>query len=210
DDLPCMDNDDLRRGKPTCHKKFGEAIALLTGDALLTLSFEWLAKSKIKNPARKAELISALAEAAGHFGMIGGQTVDIEETGCSPGEEKLLFIHHHKTADLIKASVVIGGISGNADERQIKKLSNFGFNIGMAFQFIDDILDYTQTSDTMGKTAGKDQAAGKVTAVSVFGLEETTSRAEKYKTQALKILKETDFEKSVLADISCFITKRVF
>ncbi len=165
DDLPCMDDDDLRRGKPTCHKKFGETIALLAGDALLTLAFEWAARAEISNPNRTSEIIVELAKAAGHAGMVGGQVVDIETTGFSPSAEVLQFIHHHKTADLILAAVVIGGIAGNGDKNQIENLREFGINLGMAFQYIDDILDCSESSDTIGKTAGKDIAAGKITAV---------------------------------------------
>lgn len=210
DDLPCMDNDDLRRGKPTCHKKFGEAIALLAGDALLTLAFEWAAQAKISNPNRTSEIIIELAKTAGHAGMVGGQVVDIETTGISPSAEILQFIHHHKTADLILAAVVIGGIAGNGDKNQIENLREFGINLGMAFQYIDDILDCSESSDTIGKTAGKDKAAGKTTAVSVFGIEKAKEIAEKYKEQSMNTLINAGWSKNELSEIAEFVTGRSF
>lgn len=210
DDLPCMDDDDLRRGKPTCHKKFGETIALLAGDALLTLAFEWAAQAKISNPNRTPEIIIELAKAAGHAGMVGGQVVDIETTGISPSAEVLQYIHHHKTADLILAAVVIGGIAGNGDKNQIEKLREFGINLGMAFQYIDDILDCSESSATIGKTAGKDKAAGKITAVSVFGIEKAKEIAEKYKKQSMNTLINTGWGKTELSEIAEFVTGRSF
>jgi len=210
DDLPCMDDDDLRRGQPTCHKKFGEAIALLAGDALLTLAFEWAAKAEILNSNRTAELIYELAQFAGHCGMVGGQVVDIESTGTIPTEGTLQFIHQHKTADLITAAVVIGGIAGNADISQIEILRNFGKNLGLAFQYIDDILDCTESSAKIGKTAGKDIAVGKTTAVSIFGIEKAKEMAEKYKTEAINSLINAGWEDNSLSEIAHFVTSRKF
>jgi len=208
--LPCMDNDDLRRGQPTCHIKFGEAIALLAGDALLTLAFEWTSKAKTSNPSRNSEITSALAEFAGHCGMVGGQVVDIEATGTIPSVETLQFIHLHKTADLIAAAVVIGGIAGNASEKQIELLKQFGVNLGLAFQYIDDILDCTESSDGIGKTAGKDIAAGKTTAVSVFGIEEAKKIDGKYKTLAINTLINGGWKNSDLSEIADFVIGRSF
>ena len=210
DDLPCMDDDDLRRGKPTCHKKFGETIALLAGDALLTLAFEWAARAGILNPNRNSEIIIELAKAAGHAGMVGGQVVDIETTGIPPSAEILQFIHHHKTADLILAAVVIGGIAGDGDKNQIENLRKFGINLGMAFQYIDDILDCSQSSDTIGKTAGKDKAAGKITAVSVFGIEKAKEIAGKYKKESMNTLIHAGWSKNELSEIAEFVTGRSF
>ncbi len=210
DDLPCMDDDDLRRGKPTCHKKFGETIALLAGDALLTLAFEWAARAGISNPNRSSEIIIELAKAAGHAGMVGGQVVDIETTGISPSVDILQFIHHHKTADLILAAVVIGGIAGNGDKDQIENLRKFGINLGMAFQYIDDILDCSESSATIGKTAGKDKAAGKITAISVFGIEKAKEIAEKYKKQSMNTLINAGWSKNELSEIAEFVTGRSF
>jgi len=210
DDLPCMDDDDLRRGKPTCHKKFGETIALLAGDALLTLAFEWAAQAKISNPNRTPEIIIELAKAAGHAGMVGGQVIDIETTGISPSAEILQYIHQHKTADLIQAAVVIGGIAGNGDKNQIENLREFGINLGMAFQYIDDILDCSESSATIGKTAGKDKAAGKITAVSVFGIDKAKEIAEKYKKQSMNTLINAGWGKNELSEITEFVTGRSF
>ncbi|RLD12274.1 MAG: polyprenyl synthetase family protein [Chlamydiae bacterium] len=210
DDLPCMDDDDLRRGKPTCHKKFGETIALLAGDALLTLAFEWASKAKTSNPNRNSEITLELAKFAGHCGMVGGQVVDIEVTGAIPSAGNLRFIHQHKTADLITAAVVIGGIAGNASEKQIEFLRTFGINLGLAFQYIDDILDCTESSEMIGKTAGKDVAAGKTTAVSVFGIEGAKEIAEKHKTMAINTLIDAGWENSNLSEISEFVIGRSF
>jgi len=210
DDLPCMDDDDLRRGKPTCHKKFGETIALLAGDALLTLAFEWASSAKTSKKHRNSEITCELAKFAGHCGMVGGQVVDIEATGTIPSVETLQFIHRHKTADLITAAVVIGGIAGNASKKQIESLRQFGINLGLAFQYIDDILDCTESSDTIGKTAGKDVAAGKTTAVSVFGIEKAKEIAGKYKTLAINTLIDAGWENSKLSEISDFVIGRSF
>jgi len=210
DDLPCMDDDDLRRGKPTCHKKFGETIALLAGDALLTLAFEWASSAKTLKPERNSEITLELAKFAGHCGMVGGQVVDIEATGTIPSAGNLQFIHRHKTADLITAAVVIGGIAGNASKKQIEFLRQFGINLGLAFQYIDDVLDCTESSDTIGKTAGKDVAAGKTTAVSVFGIEKAKEIAGKYKTLAINTLIEAGWESSNLSKISDFVIGRLF
>jgi len=210
DDLPSMDDDDLRRGKPTCHKKFGEAIALLAGDALLTLAFEWIVSARIADQNRSSEIINELAKAAGHAGMVGGQVIDIEDTGTVSSEENLQFIHRHKTADLIAAAAVIGGISGNADKEQIEQLRDFGINLGLAFQYIDDILDCTESSEMIGKTAGKDIVFGKTTAVSVFGIEKAKEFAEKYKENSMDTLIDAGWGKSVLSEIADFIIERSF
>ena len=210
DDLPCMDNDDFRRGKPTCHKKFGETIALLAGDALLTLAFEWITKAEISNLDRKSEMICELAKAGGHAGMVGGQVVDIESTGTHSSTEILQFIHQHKTADLISAAVVIGGIAGNANDKQIELLRKFGTNLGLAFQYIDDILDCTESTETIGKTAGKDIAAGKITAVSVFGITKAKEFAEKYKTLSINTLIDAKWQRSNLSEIANFVIGRSF
>ena len=210
DDLPCMDDDDLRRGKPTCHKNFGEAIALLAGDALLTLAFEWAAQAKILNTNRNTEIVCELAKYAGHTGMVGGQVADVESTGIVFSSEILQFIHYHKTADLITAAVVIGGIAGNASKNQIELLRKFGLNLGLAFQYIDDILDCTESSDMIGKTAGKDYVSGKTTAVSVYGIEKAKKIAEKYKSLSINTLIDAGWENSQLSEIADFVTGRSF
>src|SRR5579863_5522782 len=161
DDLPALDNDDLRRGKPTCHKKFGEATAILAGDALLTLAFETLANAPI-GPARRVSILSHVAASAGTVnGMVGGQVADLEAEGRAIQPAELEYIHRSKTAALIRASVVAGSIAGGADDEDVTHLKRFGETIGWAFQVVDDILDVEESSAALGKTAGKDAAQQK-------------------------------------------------
>jgi len=177
DDLPALDNDDLRRGKPTCHKKFGEAMAILAGDALLTLAFETLAKSTIE-PKRRVKMIAEVATAAGTMrGMVGGQVADIEAERKKVDLGELEYIHQSKTAALIRASVLAGAISGGAAGSDVERLRRFGDAIGWAFQIVDDILDVEESSAALGKTAGKDQAQQKATYPSLLGLEESRDTA---------------------------------
>jgi geranylgeranyl diphosphate synthase, type II len=171
DDLPALDNDDLRRGKPTCHKKFGEATAILAGDALLTLAFETLANAPIE-PARRVAILSHVAASAGTVnGMVGGQVADLEAEGRTIGPSELEYIHQSKTAALIRATVMAGAISGGADEENVSRLKRFGETIGWAFQVVDDILDVEESSAALGKTAGKDVAQKKATYPAFYGLE---------------------------------------
>src|SRR5271170_4420570 len=161
DDLPALDNDDLRRGKPTCHKKFGEAIAILAGDALLTLAFQTLAAASLEHE-RRVRVIAEIGGAAGTVnGMIGGQVADLEAEKKPVNASELEYIHRSKTAALIRASIVSGGIAGGAAIEDIERLRRFGEHIGWAFQVVDDILDVEETSAALGKTAGKDQAQNK-------------------------------------------------
>jgi geranylgeranyl diphosphate synthase type II len=170
DDLPALDNDDLRRGMPTCHKKFGEATAILAGDGLLTMAFEALAKADLP-PEWRVAIIQEIATAAGtRDGMVGGQVADIEAEGRPANAEILEYIHRSKTAALIRASIVSGAIAGGAGEDDILRLRRFGELIGWAFQVTDDILDVEESSAALGKTAGKDQAQQKATYPAVFGL----------------------------------------
>jgi geranylgeranyl diphosphate synthase type II len=163
DDLPALDNDDLRRGRPTCHKVFGDAIAILAGDALQTLAYETLARLECPAESR-VRIIEEIAHATGTLdGMIGGQVVDLEAEHTQPTAEMLEYIHRAKTAALITASLVSGGLYAGAKDREVKRLRVFGKSIGLAFQIVDDVLDVTQTSEQLGKTAGKDTAAQKVT-----------------------------------------------
>src|SRR5450756_132244 len=163
DDLPALDNDDLRRGKPTCHKKFGESTAILAGDALLTLAFETLANAPIE-PARRVAVLSHVAASAGTVnGMVGGQVADLEAEGRAIQPAELEYIHRSKTAALIRASVVAGAISGGADDANVARLKRFGETIGWAFQVVDDILDVEESSASLGKTAGKDATQQKAT-----------------------------------------------
>jgi geranylgeranyl diphosphate synthase type II len=184
DDLPCMDDDDLRRGRPTCHKVYGEGMAVLCGDALLTESFAVLAKSK----SRVAEMIAELASTGGSRKLIGGQVLDLEGEGKSLSLEELIRIHEAKTAALLTTSIRLGAMSAGADETKIAALTQFGHALGLAFQVIDDILDVTQTTETLGKTAGKDAAVAKATYPALMGLEESRAEAARLTEEALEAL----------------------
>ena len=184
DDLPALDNDDLRRGKPTCHKKFGEATAILAGDALLTLAFETLANAPIE-PARRVAILSHVAASAGTVnGMVGGQVADLEAEGRAIQPAELEYIHRSKTAALIRASVVAGAIGGGADD-DVSHLKRFGETIGWAFQVVDDILDVEESSAALGKTAGKDAAQQKATYPSLYGLEKSRQFAKELEARAM-------------------------
>src|ERR1039458_4182900 len=177
DDLPALDNDDLRRGRPTCHKAFGEAIAILAGDALQTQAYEVLAQIACPAEARVA-IIQEIAHATGTIdGMIGGQVVDLEAEHKKPDLATLEYIHRSKTAALITASVVSGGLYVEASVADIGRLRTYGQSIGLAFQIVDDVLDLTQTSEQLGKTAGKDTAAEKTTYPALFGIDESNRKA---------------------------------
>jgi geranylgeranyl diphosphate synthase type II len=185
DDLPALDNDDLRRGKPTCHKKFGEAAAILAGDALLTLAFETLANAPVE-PARRVAVLSHVAASAGTVnGMVGGQVADIEAEGRAVQPAELEYIHRSKTAALIQASVVAGAIGGGANEEDVARLKHFGETIGWAFQVVDDILDVEESSAALGKTAGKDAAQQKATYPSLYGLEKSRQFAKELENRAM-------------------------
>ena len=178
DDLPALDNDDLRRGRPTCHKVFGEAIAILAGDAFQTQAYEVMARLKCPAEAR-VRIIEEIARGTGTVdGMIGGQVADLEAEHTKPDAKMLEYIHRAKTAALITASVVSGGLYGGADDGQVSKLRSFGQSIGLAFQIVDDVLDVTQTSEQLGKTAGKDTAAEKATYPALFGIDESLKKAD--------------------------------
>src|SRR5437588_381308 len=171
DDLPALDNDDLRRGVPTCHKVFGDAIAILSGDALLTLAFEVLSRLRV-DAARRVKLITELATAAGTVGgMIGGQVADLEGEGKHPNARLLEQIHRAKTGALLRASLRMGGIYAGADEDQLRALTTYGEHVGLAFQIVDDVLDVEQPSEPSGKPAGKDAKQQKSTFPAVYGLE---------------------------------------
>lgn len=188
DDLPCMDDDDLRRGRPTSHKVFGEGIAVLAGDALLTQAFVLLAA--IRPPARRtaSDLVAELARAAGSRGLIAGQVADLESENRRPAESALYFIHAAKTGMLLRAALKLGGMCGGGTNRQIAALDRFGFALGMAFQIQDDILDATQSAEKLGKTAGKDAAAGKMTFPALFGLNRSRELAADWTDDAVASL----------------------
>ncbi len=179
DDLPALDNDDFRRGKPTCHKVFGEAMAILAGDALFTLAVQTLTRIKMTDPARVVALIRELVFASGTVdGMIGGQVTDIEGERQPPTPQLLDSIHRAKTGALLRASVRMGGIAAGGSAAQIEALSDYGEHVGLAFQIVDDILDVEESSDALGKTAGKDAAQGKITFPAVYGLETSREMAQ--------------------------------
>ena len=188
DDLPALDNDDLRRGKATNHKVFGEAIAILAGDALLTLAFQTLANSLIE-PARRVRVISEIAAAAGTVnGMVGGQVADIEAEKKPADAAMLGYIHRSKTAALICGSIVAGALAGGASDEDVERLRRFGGQIGWAFQVVDDILDVSESSASLGKTPGKDQAQQKATYPALYGLEKSRAIAADLETKALREL----------------------
>ena len=189
DDMPCMDNDVLRRGKPTVHVKFGEAGALLAGDALQALAFELLAPEGDAVPASiQANLCRLLARAAGHEGMAGGQAIDLASVGLALNEDALRRMHRMKTGALLQGSVVMGAVCGAPTPAVLDALRGYGAALGLAFQVVDDILDVTQDSATLGKTAGKDAAHDKPTYVSLLGLEPSRAYAEALLVQALAAL----------------------
>ncbi len=180
DDLPALDNDDLRRGKPTCHKVFGEAMAILAGDALLTFAFEVLGAIETVDAARVSRMVLELATAAGTpGGMIAGQVRDLEGEGKTPDPVLLENIHRAKTGALLGVSLRIGAIYAGADGEQLRALSRYGEHIGLAFQIVDDVLDVEETSEALGKTAGKDAAQQKITFPAVYGVEESRRMAER-------------------------------
>jgi farnesyl diphosphate synthase len=188
DDLPCMDNDVLRRGKPTVHVKFGEAQAMLAGDAMQALAFEVLTPAQSDAdgvpPALQARLCGLLARAAGHEGMAGGQAIDLASIGVSLSEAQLRDMHRRKTGALLQASVLMGAACGELPSKAWEGLSLYGAALGLAFQVVDDILDVTQASETLGKTAGKDIDSNKPTYVSVLGLEGAVAQAQTLRERA--------------------------
>lgn len=178
DDLPALDNDDLRRGKPTCHVVFGESTAILAGDALQTLAYQVMAGLRCSAEAR-VRIIGEIARSTGTIeGMIGGQVVDLEAQRTPPDAATLEYIHRAKTGALLTASVVSGGLYAGGAGEDIERLRTFGRNVGLAFQIVDDILDITQTTEQLGKTAGKDTAAQKVTYPALFGIEASAAKAD--------------------------------
>lgn len=208
DDLPALDNDDLRRGRPTCHKAFGEAVAVLAGDALQTQAYEVLAAIPCPAEAR-VRIIAEIAHATGTVeGMIGGQVVDLEAEHSNPDIAILEYIHRSKTAALITASTVSGGLYAGADPPAVAKLQSFGQSIGLAFQIVDDVLDVTQTSEQLGKTAGKDTAAEKATYPSLFGVEESIRKADALMETAMTSLVEFGSRGERLKELAHFLVER--
>ena len=210
DDLPAMDNDDLRRGRPTCHRAFGEAVAILAGDALLTQAFRVLsADAPMRDTEAQLRVIREVATAAGTVdALIGGQVADIESEGEMVDASTLEYIHRSKTGAVISASVVVGGTIAGASAEQIEKLRGYGQRIGLAFQIADDILDVTSTSEQLGKTPGKDQAASKATYPAIHGIAASQTRALGLVDEAVEIASSLDLRTQVLEDIARFIIAR--
>jgi len=209
DDLPALDNDDLRRGRPTGHKVFGEALAILAGDALLTLAFHVLSRITQIDADRKIRLIEELSRSAGTAGgMIGGQVNDLEGERKRPTALLLESIHRAKTGALLRASVRMGAIYADADDDEFLALSEYGEHVGLAFQIIDDVLDVEASSEALGKTAGKDEAQQKVTFPAVYGLERSREMAEEERLAAHLALREFDDRAERLRQVADFIVQR--
>lgn len=211
DDLPCMDNDALRRGRPTCHIEYDEPTALLVGDSLQTLAFEILASQPNFEPAHQLEMITLLAHASGSRGMAGGQAIDLASVGKALSQPELELMHALKTGALIRAAVLLGALSGqplSADQRQ--NLDRFAKRAGLLFQVVDDILDCTASTATLGKTAGKDEAAAKPTYVSLLGLDAARAYADELRNDALAALAIFGDRATRLIQLTDFICHRQF
>ncbi|MCX8070387.1 MAG: polyprenyl synthetase family protein [Thermodesulfovibrionales bacterium] len=215
DDLPAMDNDDLRRGKPTNHKVFGEGMAILAGDGLLTEAFSIF--SNCKHPCNNLipfsahillRVINDIAKSAGLYGMVAGQAQDLLSEGAEPDESTLLFIHTHKTSALITSSVKIGAILARAEEEDVLLLTKYGVNIGLAFQIVDDIIDITESTETLGKTKGADEKKKKMTYPALYGLEEAKKKADNLIETAIKTLESFDEKAEPLRQIALYLKDR--
>ena len=209
DDLPALDNDDLRRGRPTCHKVFGDAMAILAGDSLLTLAFEVLSRLHDVDSLRRIQLVAELATASGTVGgMIGGQVNDIQGEGQPPTAALLDSIHRAKTGALLRASVRMGAIYAEAGEAKLAALTDFGEHIGLAFQIVDDVLDVEQSSEALGKTAGKDAQQQKITFPAVYGLETSRAMAEQERAAAHAALADFGDRADRLKQLADLIVQR--
>ena len=203
DDLPCVDNDDYRRGKLTSHKKFGEATAVMAGDALCIQAFELMGR------AGNAKAIEVLARLLGTYGMIGGEMTDIECEGKSVDLEIVDYIHYHKTAALIEASLLVGALLAGASESDMEIIRKYGRSIGLAFQIVDDILDIVSTTEELGKDAGSDIEKGKATYPSIVGLEKSRERAKELYEESISVLDGLHYDTQILRAIAAFIITRV-
>jgi geranylgeranyl diphosphate synthase type II len=208
DDLPCMDNDDFRRGKPTSHKVFGEGMAVLAGDALLTIAFEAAVQGKATSRYSHAAIVKELAYAAGSQALVAGQVADLEGEGKKINLAQLQYIHENKTAALIASSIRLGAMAANATAAQLKSLTQFGQSLGLAFQVIDDILDITQTTEQLGKSAGKDLKAQKATYPALLGLEKAKGEADRLTKAAAKALKPFGKKGEPLEAIADYMLRR--
>jgi geranylgeranyl diphosphate synthase type II len=212
DDLPAMDNDDFRRGKPTCHKAYGEAIAILAGDGLLNMAFEVLSdprRTKSVPASRVLAIIREIATASGVFGMVGGQVVDMNSEGKDVDFPTLEYIHTHKTGALIRASVRVGALYARAGKRQFTALTHYGEMVGLAFQIADDILDIIGKREEIGKDVGSDLKKGKKTYPSFYGIDESKRRAVKVVDKAIHALKDFDRKADPLRELARYIINRV-
>jgi geranylgeranyl diphosphate synthase type II len=208
DDLPALDNDDLRRGKPTCHVVFGEALAILAGDALQTLAYEVMARMACPAEAR-VRIIEEVARGTGTIdGMIGGQVKDLEAERQRPDAATLEYIHRSKTGALITASLVSGAIYGQGSHAEIQRLRDFGRSIGLAFQIVDDVLDVTQSSEQLGKTAGKDTASEKATYPALFGIDESLRQADELINCGCNALDSFGKRAETLKELARFLVQR--
>jgi geranylgeranyl diphosphate synthase type II len=208
DDLPCMDDDDLRRGMPTSHKVFGEGIAVLAGDALLTYAFQLAAQAKPSKRYNAAHYVTELSIGSGNQGMIAGQIVDLEGEGKKVTPKQLKYIHENKTAALITSSIRLGAMSANATEKQLATLTQFGKSLGLAFQVIDDILDITQTSEQLGKSAGKDLKAQKATYPAILGLDKAQAEAARLTKLAKDTIRSMGSKAAPLQAIAEYLLSR--
>lgn len=207
DDLPAMDDDNLRRGKPSCHKAFDEATAVLTGDALLTMAFEVLAE-QVEHPDRAIRLIKTLTSVCGAEGMIAGQMADLESENAEGNETLLQYIHLNKTAKMFAGAAAMGGIAGGGTDEQIGHLLEYGLKVGLCFQVSDDILDVSSTSKHLGKTAGKDAKQGKMTYPKVVGMDEAKNIAAKLTEEAIGALETFGGEAEILRQLACVLLER--
>lgn len=211
DDLPCMDDDTLRRGRPTCHIEFDEPTALLVGDSLQTLAFEALSSTPLTDPSSQLEMIHLLAQASGSFGMAGGQAIDLASVGKPLEQPELELMHALKTGALIRAAVLLGALCGESMRPQERAaLDRFAKRAGLLFQVIDDILDCTASTATLGKTAGKDEAADKPTYVSLLGLDNARAYADELRSEALGALAPFGDRARRLKELAEFICHRQF
>ncbi|MDE7098623.1 MAG: polyprenyl synthetase family protein [Ruminococcus sp.] len=209
DDLPAMDNDDFRRGKPSCHKKFGEAMAILAGDALSILPFEIIADAPELTPEQKVMIISVLANSVGRDGMIGGQVIDMENESCTDiDEENLRNMYRCKTGQLLAVSCVMGAICADASNETMRAAAEYGFRLGFAFQVIDDILDVTSTTEILGKPVGSDEKQHKTTFVTLYGIEKAKELADEATSQAIEWLGAID-NNEFLVELTEVLLRRV-
>ncbi|WP_329385230.1 farnesyl diphosphate synthase [Anaerofustis butyriciformans] len=210
DDLPCMDDDELRRGKPTNHVLYGEAMALLAGDSLLNLAYETMIKNckKAKNITRYVDAMEVIADAAGINGMVAGQVMDMISEGKEPNGETLNFIHDNKTGALLRACILSGAIIGGADEEKMESFKKYADSIGLMFQVVDDILDVVSDSETLGKNVGMDEERNKMTYPYVYGLEKSYEKVEQLLNIALESLSDFDESADFLRNLAVYLSSR--